>query len=363
MKEIAEFVGRGHPDRLCDQIVERCVELAVKLDEMAVCQLECAVHQDIVFLDGRIAAGKNNTITVDDLSDIVKNVFKDAGYNYQYKPHPNDLKINIHVILEPLSDYERSSRNVSDDQNVVVGYAINNEKTNYVPIAHYIANFIGIHLTYKDNLYYGKDIKVLVQLDFKNNIYTYDRITINAWKSKNINMLVYKTYIIKLIDSILNQLPYEFGLNKIDHNKLFINGCADNIGGTNGDNGLSGKKLVIDFYGPSIPIGGGAICGKDHHKVDVCGAFRARQLALYLVKKKKYHSVLVRLGFSPGERTPYFIDIVAQDSLGMKYVVFEEDIPDIEWFSIEQICKDIDFVNMKRACKLLFGYMNDREIK
>jgi S-adenosylmethionine synthetase len=62
--------------------------------------------------------------------------------------------------------------------------------------------------------------------------------------------------------------------------KLILNGAGEfAIGGPEGDNGLSGKKLVIDHYGPGVPIGGGALCGKDPHKVDKCGALRARQLA------------------------------------------------------------------------------------
>ena len=36
---------------------------------------------------------------------------------------------------------------------------------------------------------------------------------------------------------------------------------------------------VIDHYGPGVPIGGGALAGKDPHKVDKSGALRARHLA------------------------------------------------------------------------------------
>ena len=57
--------------------------------------------------------------------------------------------------------------------------------------------------------------------------------------------------------------------------KLLLNGAGEfAIGGPEGDNGLSGKKLVIDHYGPGVPIGGGALAGKDPHKVDKCGALR-----------------------------------------------------------------------------------------
>ena len=67
------------------------------------------------------------------------------------------------------------------------------------------------------------------------------------------------------------------GIADLAPERFVLNGAGDFIqGGPEGDNGLSGKKLAIDFYGPEIPIGGGAICGKDPHKVDVAGAFRAR---------------------------------------------------------------------------------------
>ena len=48
-----------------------------------------------------------------------------------------------------------------------------------------------------------------------------------------------------------------------------VNGAgAFEIGGPEGDNGLSGKKLVAQAYGTAVPIGGGAVFGKDPLKVD-----------------------------------------------------------------------------------------------
>jgi S-adenosylmethionine synthetase len=48
-------------------------------------------------------------------------------------------------------------------------------------------------------------------------------------------------------------------------NKLLLNGAGEfAIGGPEGDNGLSGKKLVIDHYGPGVPIGGGALPARIH---------------------------------------------------------------------------------------------------
>jgi hypothetical protein len=86
---------------------------------------------------------------------------------------------------------------------------------------------------------------------------------------------------------------------------LYLNGAGDfSCGGTFGDNGLSGKKLVVDGYGPSVPIGGGALCGKDPHKVDRLGALAARQLAVRLVRDAGAGSARVMLGWLPGAQGP-----------------------------------------------------------
>jgi S-adenosylmethionine synthetase len=87
-------------------------------------------------------------------------------------------------------------------------------------------------------------------------------------------------------------------------NKLILNGAGEfAIGGPEGDNGLSGKKLVIDHYGPDVPIGGGALPGKDLHKVDKCWALRARQLAKKLVRSGVDEARVI-LGGAPGVLMP-----------------------------------------------------------
>ncbi len=74
--------------------------------------------------------------------------------------------------------------------------------------------------------------------------------------------------------------------------------------GPNGDNGLSGKKLVVDAYGPTVPIGGGAWSGKDLHKVDRLGGLLARQLAKRIVKVGLAGEALVFLEYLPGGAAP-----------------------------------------------------------
>ena len=125
-------------------------------------------------------------------------------------------------------------------------------------------------------------------------------------------------------------------------NITVFNGVGDFLnGGPNGDNGLSGKKLVVDFYGTNVPIGGGAIYGKDPHKVDVVGAKRCRDLALLLCKELNYKEVFTRLVFSPGQEEPHSIEAYGIDEFGTRYKIPQENIPPRDWFSICCASKEI----------------------
>jgi S-adenosylmethionine synthetase len=75
-------------------------------------------------------------------------------------------------------------------------------------------------------------------------------------------------------------------------------------GGPNGDNGQTGKKLVMDAYGPTVPIGGGAWSGKDFWKVDRRGGLLARAMAQRLVEVCACDEARVTLEYYPGSDAP-----------------------------------------------------------
>jgi S-adenosylmethionine synthetase len=80
-----------------------------------------------------------------------------------------------------------------------------------------------------------------------------------------------------------------------------VNGAGNfEVGGPEGDNGLSGKKLVVDAYGPRVPIGGGALSGKDFYKADRAGAVLARRLAKLAVLTGAMRECTATLAFLPG---------------------------------------------------------------
>ena len=137
--------------------------------------------------------------------------------------------------------------------------------------------------------------------------------------------------------------------------RLVLNGAGEfAIGGPVGDNGLSGKKLVIDHYGPGVPIGGGALSGKDPHKVDKCGALRARQLAKKLVRGGVDEASVI-LGWAPGSDTPFLVEASTSEG-SVNLQVPRGELPPEEWLTIKAIVRDLELQERDWAADLQAGY-------
>ena len=97
---------------------------------------------------------------------------------------------------------------------------------------------------------------------------------------------------------------------KIHINKFLINPTGKfNIGGFEGDAGLTGRKIVVDQYQSFANVGGGAFSGKDPTKVDKSGAYKAREIAKYYLQKYKLIWCEVQLSYAIGLEGPLAIYI------------------------------------------------------
>jgi S-adenosylmethionine synthetase len=96
-----------------------------------------------------------------------------------------------------------------------------------------------------------------------------------------------------------------------DEPAFHVNPAGDwQIGGFEADAGLTGRKLIVDNYGPHIPIGGGAFSGKDASKVDRSAAYAARAIAVDYLKKRQAHNVYVYLAYAIGYDQPLEATVV-----------------------------------------------------
>ena len=81
------------------------------------------------------------------------------------------------------------------------------------------------------------------------------------------------------------------------------------LGGPDADTGLTGRKLMVDSYGPFVPYGGGAFSGKDATKVDRSGAYMARYIAKNIVAAQLAERCQVTLAYAIGAAQPVMVEV------------------------------------------------------
>jgi S-adenosylmethionine synthetase len=90
------------------------------------------------------------------------------------------------------------------------------------------------------------------------------------------------------------------------------------IGGPDGDAGLTGRKIIVDTYGGAAPHGGGAFSGKDPTKVDRSAAYAARYLAKNIVAAGLAKRCTIQLSYAIGVPEPLslYVDTHGTASVG-----------------------------------------------
>jgi S-adenosylmethionine synthetase len=313
----AEYVLPGHPDKLCDTIADALVEEAARREKRALCAIEVAVHRASVFITGRIACRGARGIPV---REIVRECYRAAGYGADWRPSPEELEVRTNLCLGPLLDGEAGFREVSDDQSIVTGYAIDSPGTNYLPPEHWLAWRLARKLealrTARPDLQLGPDGKLALLFDSESGAlagFTASLQQAVGGDEIELNRTVRQCVMEELeictsaIPELQAKLPESF----------HVNGAGNfEVGGPEGDNGLSGKKLVVDAYGPRVPIGGGALSGKDFFKPDRAGAVLARRLAKTVVMTGAATECTATLAIAPGDRAFRIVSLMAGYATG-----------------------------------------------
>ncbi|MDB5445185.1 MAG: metK, partial [Phenylobacterium sp.] len=83
------------------------------------------------------------------------------------------------------------------------------------------------------------------------------------------------------------------------------------IGGPDGDAGLTGRKIIVDTYGGAAPHGGGAFSGKDPTKVDRSAAYACRYLAKNVVASGLARKCTIQISYAIGVAKPlsFYVDL------------------------------------------------------
>jgi S-adenosylmethionine synthetase len=196
----------------------------------------------------------------------------------------NNFKVNVYVTPQSPEISHGVDTGGAGDQGIMIGYACN-ETPNLVPLEYEMARSLCKNIYQK----FPHDGKVQVTVDTE---------------TKKIQTVVASFQNTKTPDLLKTVKQFVIA------NEYLINPAGEwHIGGFDADSGLSGRKIVIDSYGPNVPIGGGSFSGKDYTKVDRSGAYMARKIAVDELKKNKASEVLVKLAYAIGKPQPVMSEI------------------------------------------------------
>lgn len=264
----AESVSPKHPDKLCDQISDTILDAYLQQDPQSRVAVETVGGHGKVFITGEVTStGKV------DIEPIVKRL---AG----------DIEIETRLVQQSPEIAQGVDTGGAGDQGIMIGYACN-ETPELLPLETVLARRLNQYL-FKTWPFDGK-----TQVTLKDDVIQSVVASFQNAKTEELQ---------EQVTAWLEQEPLA---TASPDTQLHINPSGDwQVGGFDADTGLTGRKLVVDNYGPHIPIGGGAFSGKDPSKVDRSAAYAARKIAVDYLKKHHAKEVLVELAYAIGYAEP-----------------------------------------------------------
>ncbi len=310
MKRYSEAVLNGHPDKFCDIVADRIIGAAYQTDAEAYGQVEVSAWSDQLFLTGGIATSAPFQADIRDL--IIK-----TGHEIGYLPE-NHIDVGQYVIHDHICRIDEPPRLWTghvNDQSVIHGYAGYDSQTRYLPPEHFAVMFIREQLirSLSDGVLkgHGPDGKVLLVMQEIGEEWIVDSLLLTLQQKEDFDFSDFLFLCNEVLKNAWMQVRQRDPRWKSDWRDIRVlvnpNGALLN-GGSDGDNGQTGRKLAMDFYGPRIPLGGGAIYGKDLSHIDRMASFAARQFAVEL-NQRGGGEVFVRLCYAPGMYEPLDISI------------------------------------------------------
>lgn len=271
----AESVSPKHPDKICDQISDAILDAHLVQDPDARVAIDVAGGHGTVFVTGEVTS-KATAINV---AEIVRRI---AG----------DVEVIEHIFAQSPEIAQGVDTGGAGDQGIMVGYATD-ETDEYLPVEVVLSRKLNQYL-YETWPYDGKtqitlqDGKIVSAVaSFQNAPYDDLKSAVESW------------------------LDNESLAKKADSVELHVNPAGDwQQGGFDADAGLTGRKLIVDNYGPRVPIGGGAFSGKDPSKVDRSAAYAARKIAIDYLKKENAKETYVYLAYAIGHDQPLEATVV-----------------------------------------------------
>ena len=309
----SESVSEGHPDKMADQISDAVLDAMLKDDPESRVACETLVKDNLVVLAGEITSKSDP-----DLESVTRKVICDIGYD--------DISVGCDGnTCEIINVLGKQSTNIAQgvnegegedkeqgagDQGLMFGYATNEtEVLMPAPITY-------SHRLVEQQAFIRKSGKLnWLRPDAKSQVSFVYR---DDGKPESISAVVLSTQHdpeisqkdLKegVMEEIIKPVLPQNWLNK--ETNFFINPTGKfEVGGPEGDCGVTGRKIIVDTYGGMARHGGGAFSGKDPSKVDRSAAYAGRYVAKNIVASGLAEKCEIQVSYAIGVAEPTSISV------------------------------------------------------
>ena len=364
----SESVTEGHPDKICDQISDSILDALLAVDPHSRVAVETLVTTGLVHV-----AGEVTTSGYVEIPAIVRERVTSIGYNSSdvwfdgrscgvsvsiggQSPDIAQGVDNAFETRERASDDELD-RQGAGDQGIMFGYATR-ETPELMPVPIWLAHRLSERLAAVRKQgeldYLRPDGKTQVTIGYEGQVpRTVETIVLSTQHSPAVSTEQLRAEVEEIvIRPVLDTVE----LSR-DELAVLINPTGRfEIGGPQGDAGLTGRKIIIDTYGGASRHGGGAFSGKDPSKVDRSAAYAMRWVAKNAVAAGLADRLELQVAYAIGKAAPVGLYV---ESFGTAHVPDERIIGAIrEVFDLRPaaIIRDLDLLRPIYAQTASYGH-------
>ncbi|MEJ3404984.1 methionine adenosyltransferase [Rathayibacter sp. YIM 133350] len=312
----SESVTEGHPDKICDQVSDSILDALLAADPHARVAVETLVTTGLVHV-----AGEVTTSAYVEIPAIVRNKITSIGYDSSdvwFDGRSCGVSISIGSqspdIAQGVNDAHESreggsgdplDRQGAGDQGIMFGYATT-ETPQLMPLPIWVAHRLSERLSEVRHAglvdYLRPDGKTQVTIGYEGSVpRTVETVVLSTQHSPQVSTQTLRAEVEELV---IRPVLESVELAAPDLNILINPTGRFEIGGPQGDAGLTGRKIIIDTYGGASRHGGGAFSGKDPSKVDRSAAYAMRWVAKNAVAAGLAERLEVQVAYAIGKAAP-----------------------------------------------------------
>jgi S-adenosylmethionine synthetase len=364
----SESVTEGHPDKICDQVSDSILDALLTVDPHSRVAVETLVTTGLVHV-----AGEVTTSGYVEIPAIVRDRVTSIGYNSSdvwFDGRSCGVSVSIggqspdiaQGVDHAFEARERASEDALDrqgagDQGIMFGYATR-ETPELMPVpiwlAHRLAERLAEVRKQGELDYLRPDGKTQVTIGYDGQVpRTIETVVLSTQHSPAVSTEQLRAEVEELvIRPVLDTV--ELARPEL---AVLINPTGRfEIGGPQGDAGLTGRKIIIDTYGGASRHGGGAFSGKDPSKVDRSAAYAMRWVAKNAVAAGLADRLELQVAYAIGKAAPVGLYV---EAFGTAHVPDDRMIAAIrEVFDLRPaaIIRDLDLLRPIYAKTATYGH-------